>query len=69
MTRDFLGSIWYVQPSDHGWLFARVIQAVVLGLFINSLEDENDGYICGCVPSSCRGVSHPSLSIINVSFT
>jgi ATP-binding cassette subfamily C (CFTR/MRP) protein 4 len=58
---DFLRTLWYVQPFMALGCAARVVQAVALGFFIDSLEDntrDNDtqviGYAalilaCGCI--------------------
>jgi ATP-binding cassette subfamily C (CFTR/MRP) protein 4 len=44
--RDFLKSIWYVQPVIMAAAIAKIVQAVVLGLLIESFETGNsaEGY-------------------------
>lgn len=43
--RDFLKDIWYVQPAIMAALTAKVVQAVALGLLIESFETGNgEGY-------------------------
>jgi ATP-binding cassette subfamily C (CFTR/MRP) protein 4 len=54
ILRDFFGSIWYVQPMLLLVCVARVVQAVVLGLLIDSFEGENDkGYLWAAIIVAC----------------
>lgn len=54
ILRDFLVSIWYVQPMIMLACSARVAQAVVLGLLIDSFEGQNDnGYLWAAIIVGC----------------
>ncbi len=59
ILRDFFTSIWYVQPLIVASTIAKVVQAVALGLLIETFEDEsigNRGYIWAGVLVACAMV-------------
>lgn len=54
MLKDYLKSLWYIQPIYLVGETARVVQAVVLGFLIESFEGRNDnGYLWASIMVAC----------------
>ena len=55
ILKDFFTSIWYVQPMMAFAYTAKVSQAILLGLLVDSFEDDNDdrGYIWAGLIVAC----------------
>jgi len=54
ILRNFLTSLWYVQPLMSFTAAAKVVQAVALGLLVETFEEETDGgYIWAGVLAGC----------------
>lgn len=56
LLKDFLSSLWFIQPLMGVSAASRVVQAIALGLLVESFQTGKLGYVYGGILVLCAGI-------------